>query len=295
MNKNIVIKHIKFLTNLRLKKNTFGIQDTPIQAAIKIQSAFKGYNVRKQLLYDPEKYRSSLRLLQTKNDKIIKQIDPNSKDTIKQIIKSCYISLYNTDYEKKESQFENIYRLFVIFVGEILNKSLYDNKLDEADIMKIQFFKFFDNNKSCIIKKIDYTVIIYVYINKNIYTDIKIFPDIQTFNIGLSSCEYKNIKYPGQNILATINIIFIIDNIESDQGHSNTLIFDKKTKFIWRVEPNYDIRIKDNNTILFNTQINTALNKYFDNKIIGYTFKGLYPYTLKSCSKHGGLCLFVFC
>ena len=128
-------------------------------------------------------------------------------------------------------------------------------------------------------------------VGKTTLIDIKILTDVNTFNIGLKKCENKKNKYKGQNIITSLRIYYIRNNIETLVGHSVTLVFNKKSKSAWIIDPGIDIGeistpfIESQQNLLFK-----RLKEYF--KPIKYDFKGYYPY-IKSLKENGDMCLFV--
>jgi len=167
------------------------------------------------------------------------------------------------------------------------------------NMIKNQFIKFFDQNKSCVVKKKKYDIIGVYSLNtaEPSKPGFSItYPDVNVLNEGLSRCENKGQKYTGDHIFFNMDILIYQDGIEQDEGHSNTIIFDKKRKYVWRVEPNFDIKNQVYKNDLYGKQdelINKGLRDFFDSAKLGYTFKGYYPNVMKTCPLHGGLCVFV--
>jgi hypothetical protein len=92
----------------------------------------------------------------------------------------------------------------------------------------------------------------------------------------------KNLKKAGcQKIL----VPFIINFMEG--SHANLLIFDKDTKQVLRIEPNYGF---ESYSGLYNTSIDNRLEHF--SQELGYTYAGFLP---SSCQKmyHPGFCAFI--
>jgi hypothetical protein len=199
--------------------------------------------------------------------------------------------LYYTGYEKLSDrlkgqkqgtdQFLEFYDKLVFFIGKYY-KYTQSKKLNSYDndmqIAQVQFIKFLDNGKVCVIKNNK------SYINVLNYSkpDARVITKPKNFKYAFLKCATKK-----HNIVSSM---LLFDENE-DEGHANTLIISYKTGSIWRVEPNIYYYWNP----FFYDNLDKALVKYFnvDNKDINLTYKGLYPYTLKSTPDHVGLCVMI--
>ena len=98
-----------------------------------------------------------------------------------------------------------------------------------------------------------------------------------TINMQYGSLEKVNCR----KVLAPFIIVFM------ESVHANLLIFDKDSKKVWRIEPNYGF---ESYSELYNTAIENRLESFCDD--LGYVYSGYFP---ASCQKmdHPGFCLFI--
>ena len=241
---------------------------------------------------------------------------PKKSIIISTKLKLVYYLLKNTpsnDENNKEFQF--IYdTILSIDIGLLINGYYgIDIKHERLiyDIMKNEYIKFFDNSKSCIINlknNENFAVIINIYYDtdiesKPIFVKTEIKPDISVLRQGLKICQEKK-KYTGDNIISNLYIYTYYTNQRGDIGHSNTLIFNKSKREIYRIEPNYATQEEIDNMnqnqkqtyhyfgSIFSTPINNALSEYFKDNL-EYTYKGDYQFNNRTYPNHGGFCNFL--
>lgn len=230
-------------------------------------------------------------------------------------LKLVYYLLKNTPYnETNNIEFHFIYAYILsIDIGLLINGYYgIDIKHDRLvyDIMKNEYIKFFDNSKSCIINlknNENFAVFLHIYYDtdnfKPILVKIETKPDISILQQGLKICQEKK-KYDGDNIISNLYIHIYYNNQRSDIGHSNTLIFNKSKREIYRIEPDYATQEEIDNMNqnqkqtydyfgnIFSTPINNALSEYFKDNL-RYTYKGDYQFNNRTYPNHGGFCNFL--
>jgi hypothetical protein len=226
-------------------------------------------------------------------------------------LKLIYYLLKNTPYN---IEFLFIYDyLLSIDIGILINE-YYGIDIKHRrliyDIMKNEYIKFFDDSKSCIINlknNENFAVNINIYYDnlesKPIFLKTEIKPDISILQQGLKICEEKS-KYKSDNIISNLYIHSYYQNQKADVGHSNTLIFNKSKREIYRIEPDYATQEEIDNmnqdekitydyfSNIFIAPINNALSEYFKDKL-EYTYKGDYPFNNRTYPTHGGFCNFL--
>ena len=184
--------------------------------------------------------------------------------------------------EKETAQFLDFYDKLIFFIGNYYkytqSKKVNEKEDNEMQIAQVQFIKFLDNGKTCVIKNSKS----YIYVTNYSKSDAKVQTDPEDFKYSLLKCATKT-----HNIVSSM---LLFDEDEED-GHANTLIISYKNGCIWRVEPNIYYYFSP----LFYDNLDRALVRYFnvDNTNIGLVYKGLYPYTLKSTPDHVGLCVMI--
>ena len=199
--------------------------------------------------------------------------------------------LYYIGYEKRADrikgiiqgtdQFLEFYDKLVFFIGNYYkytqSKRIHSQD-NEMQITQVQFIKFLDRGKSCIIKNNKS----YIYVLNYSKSNAKVVTNPKDFKHAFLKCATKS-----HNIISSM---LLFDEDEED-GHANTLIIDYKNGCIWRVEPNIYYHFGP----FFYDNLDRALLNYFnvENKDIGLIYKGLYPYTLKSTPDHVGLCVMI--
>ena len=182
--------------------------------------------------------------------------------------------------EKGTDQFLEFYDKLVFFIGNYYKytqskKLHYDD--NEMQIAQVQFIKFLDQGKSCVIKGSKS----YIYVLNYTKDTAKVVTKAKNFKHAFLKCATKN-----KNIISSM----LLFNEGEDEGHANTLIISYEKGCVWRVEPN----IYYYWTPFFYDNLDRALATYFnENKDIGLEYKGLYPYTLKSTPDHVGLCVMI--
>ncbi len=204
--------------------------------------------------------------------------------------------------EKGTDQFLEFYDKLVFFIGNYYkytqSKKLHHED-NEMQIAQVQFIKFLDQGKSCVIKNTKS----YIHVLNYTKPEAKVTTNPKNFKQAFFKCakkiengsNLKNgiLKNPNTNLgFSNPNIIssMLLFNEEEEEGHANTLIISYKTGSVWRVEPNVYYYW----TPFFYDNLDRALYTYFNkNKEIGLEYKGLYPYTLKSTPDHVGLCVMI--
>jgi len=203
--------------------------------------------------------------------------------------------LYYLGYEKYSDrmkgmepgtdQFFEFYFKLLEFIGNyyLLTQSKKINKEDNPQhIAQVQFIKFLDRNNSCLIKQSKNII----YINNYTKSTAIVETDPNDFKKSLLKCSIKS-----GNIISTM-LLYDDDPTENDDSaHANTLIINYKKGCIWRVEPNVYYNFWNP---VFYDHVDRVLVRYFnDNPDLHLSYKGLYPYTLKSTPNHVGLCIMI--
>jgi hypothetical protein len=241
------------------------------------------------------KYKKNKKKPEVKNKDFFRSFSKEEWYITKNNYKMFLTGLYYLGYEKysdrikgqKEGtdQFLEFYMNLVYFIGYyyILTSSKKINLEDDhpLQVAQIQFIKFLDKGSTCIIKNTK------SIINVNNYskTNAEVTTDPKEFKKSLLKCAFK--KSFNSN---TITSMLLFDEGDDDSGHMNTLIISYEKASVWRVEPN----IYQFWNPVFYDNLDIALKKYFDNNPeLHLTYKGLYPYTLKSTPNHVGLCVMI--
>jgi len=241
------------------------------------------------------KYKKNKKKPEVKNKDFFKSFSKEEWYITKNNYKMFLTGLYYLGYEKysdrikgqKEGtdQFLEFYMNLIYFIGYyyILTLSKKINLEDDhpLQVAQIQFIKFLDKGSTCIIKNTKSIINVNNYSKKN----AEVTTDPKEFKKSLLKCALK--KSFNSN---TITSMLLFDEGDDDSGHMNTLIISYEKASVWRVEPN----IYQFWNPVFNDNLDIALKKYFDNNPeLHLTYKGLYPYTLKSTPNHVGLCVMI--
>jgi hypothetical protein len=241
------------------------------------------------------KYKKNKKKPEVKNKDFFKSFSKEEWYITKNNYKMFLTGLYYLGYEKysdrikgqKEGtdQFLEFYMNLIYFIGYyyILTLSKKINLEDDhpLQIAQIQFIKFLDKGSTCIIKNTKSIINVNNYSKKN----AEVTTDPKEFKKSLLKCALK--KSFNSN---TITSMLLFDEGDDDSGHMNTLIISYEKASVWRVEPN----IYQFWNPVFNDNLDIALKKYFNNNPeLHLTYKGLYPYTLKSTPNHVGLCVMI--
>jgi len=241
------------------------------------------------------KYKKNKKKPEVKNKDFFRSFSKEEWYITKNNYKMFLTGLYYLGYEKysdrikgqKEGtdQFLEFYMNLIYFIGYyyILTLSKKINLEDDhpLQVAQIQFIKFLDKGSTCIIKNTKSIINVNNYSKKN----AEVTTDPKEFKKSLLKCALK--KSFNSN---TITSMLLFDEGDDDSGHMNTLIISYEKASVWRVEPN----IYQFWNPVFNDNLDIALKKYFDNNPeLHLTYKGLYPYTLKSTPNHVGLCVMI--